>query len=380
MRSDIAIVGFYGSGSSAVIDLLREFDNCGVALDRDRKGRLRPYEHVLFYANGGLFETGALLTGVNSSYGSDKIICDFKDCMNRLNNNNFVSFGSYKWILGDKFMQATEKFLQEIGAVEMNNATYEHKVKTRFSPVMAALQLAAKIVYKRPVYRWGKKNINDKKPSFFCMPKEEQYFSAAQKYVKAYLDMCAQKGKDYMIYDQLVCPQHTHIIKKYFDENFKMIMVVRDARDVYSLSRYFWSKPPYGFSPPLPTDINEFASFWSKNVSFDQQYDNVKVIRFEDLVYQYDDTLKQIMDFIGLDGKNHVRKKAFFKPELSIKNTQTFTLDEEKLAQAQQIAELLPDCIYDFPYEVKTSYGEMFDDSKEVNEKTSYNREKKQHD
>ena len=51
---NIGIIGFYASGSSAVVDLLKEFDGVGIALDTDGNGNKRPYEHVPFVTSGGL--------------------------------------------------------------------------------------------------------------------------------------------------------------------------------------------------------------------------------------------------------------------------------------------------------------------------------------
>lgn len=375
-RKDVAIVGFYGSGSSALIDFLREFDNCGIALDKDIKGRHRPYEHFPFISSGGLFELGALVTNINSAYSSDMIFNNFIDCSKRLNDNNFVSFGSYKWLLGDKFMQATYDFLEELGVKEMPGIIAEHKQRTKFSLVMVFLQFAAKIVYHRPVYRWGKKNIYDKNKSLFCMPSNEKFFNAAKNYINAYFDMCAQENKEIMIYDQLICPQHSELINKYFDDNFKSIMVLRDARDIYSLSKYFWSKPPYGVASPLPNDIHNFVDYWSKTTDYNKNVKNTLTVNFEDLVYKYDETTKNIMNFLELDKKNHISKFKYFNPELSIKNTQTFLLSDEKAKEAETIAQLMPQCIYNFPYKIQTSYKEMFDDCKEVidkNKKTENN-------
>lgn len=371
MKTNVAVVGFYGTGSSALIDFLREFDRCGVALDRDAKGALRPYEHVPFYTSGGLFEFGELMTNVNSAYGSDMIINKFIDSVDRLNDNNFVSFGSYRWLTGNRFKEISEEFLEQLGVYEANGATSEHKVKTRFSLVMVLLQFAAKIVFGRPVYRWGKKNIYDNKPTMFGMPDKETFYRAAKQYVKKYFDICAQENKDVMVYDQLVCPQHTTLLDNYFDDSFKVITVHRDCRDIYSLSKYFWSKPPYGFSAPLPTDIDRFADYWEKNTTY-KEHKNLKRVQFEDLIYHYDETTAEIMEFLGLDEKDHIRKKQYFNPEFSIKNTQSFLMNEETKLEAEEIAKKLPKSVYDFPYEIKTSYSEMFDDSKEVNKKDVY--------
>lgn len=368
---NVSVFGFYGSGSSAVIDFLREFDNVGVALDKNHKGVLRPYEHFPFVSSGGLFECGALLTSVNSIYNSDKIINNFIKCNQRLNDNDFGSFGSYKWLVGDKFMKATEEFLEDIGAKKAgNNSTSEHKVRVRFSLVMCALQLAARIVYKRPVYKWGKKNVMDKEPTYYAMPTKETVYSAARKFVNKYFEMCAQPNMDAMIYDQLICPQHTNIMEHYFDDNFKAIAVERDPRDIYSLSKYFWSKPPYSITgAPLPTDIGEFCNYWQENMAYERNVKNLLIVKFEDLVYNYKETTDKILDFVGLDRAHHVRQYQYFNPEYSIKNTQSFLINDVAAKEADEVAKLLGEYVYEFPYKIDTTYKDMFDDTKEAIDK-----------
>jgi len=44
------------------------------------------------------------------------------------------------------------------------------------------------------------------------------------------------------------------------------------------------------------------------------------VIRFEDFVLKYDETSKIVNEFLGLNEKNHINIKKYFKPEISGKN------------------------------------------------------------
>ncbi len=46
MKLNIAVTGYYGTGSSAVTDLLREYDECVVVPYNNRN-----YEHVVFYTS-----------------------------------------------------------------------------------------------------------------------------------------------------------------------------------------------------------------------------------------------------------------------------------------------------------------------------------------
>ncbi|WP_175384404.1 sulfotransferase domain-containing protein [Bacillus sp. FJAT-27225] len=336
---------------------MKEFNGCGVTFGSDKE-----YEHIPFYADNGLFDLGAIMKNVNSSMRSDTAISSFIESMEWLDKNNFGWFGSYKWLVGNNFEKAVKNFVEEI-SVPISGITYSHYKRVRFSLFKVLLQLAAKIVYKRPVTKWGRVYVYDKKQLYFSMPTEEEFNNAARKFVNAYFEMCADKDKEIMIYDHLLWPQHTHLIADYFGDNFKMIVVNRDARDLYNLNKNYWYKPPVGNGTPLfPTTPEGFADYW-KRVTGEKSASNDRVlhVNFEDLVYKYNDTVQQIMAFLDLKPENHINKKQIFNPEKSIKNTQTFLINEDWRREAEILKEKIPQCTYEFPFKVQTSVSEMFD-------------------
>ena len=46
-------------------------------------------------------------------------------------------------------------------------------------------------------------------------------------------------------------------------------------------------------------------------------------IKFENLIYNYENSLEKIKLFLNLDGNNHKLKLNKFDPNISIKNTKT---------------------------------------------------------
>lgn len=357
-RLNVAVTGYVGTGSSAVVDLLKEFDCCGVTFGE------REYEHIPFYADNGLFDLGAILMNVNSSIRSDTAISSFIERMEWLNNHNFGWFGSYKWLVGNQFEKAVQEFVEEI-SVPIQGVTYSHYKKVKFSLFKVFLQLAAKIVYNRPVTKWGRTYVYDKKQMYFSMPTQEEFTKAAKKFVNAYFEMCAEPGKQIMLYDHLLWPQQAKLVDDYFEDNFKLIVVMRDARDLYNLNKNYWYKPPLGNGSPLfPTTPDGFADYWKRVREIEKINVNpnkVLQIQFEDLIYNYDQTVQQIIDFLGLSVGQHVHKKKYFDPARSIKNTQTYLVNEEWEREARAIKENIPQYTFDFPYSINTSISEMFD-------------------
>lgn len=373
-RINVAVTGFVGSGSSAVIDLLKEFDVCENALGKDK-----PYEHIPLYTHNGLLELGSILQNVNSPHNSDMAINGFIDSMERLNNNNFGWYGSYKWYVGDKFQKATQDFVSSISKV-VDGKTCEHTIKVKWSLIKVILQIAAKIVYKRPIPKLGRVYVYDKKPVYYSMPTSEEYYLAARKFINSYFEMCSTVDKQVMVYDHLIWPQHAKLVDDYFGDNFKVIIVLRDARDMFTLNKYYLYCPPIGNGKPLfPTEPKEFCEYWRRVNHCVKGVDSNKILylNFEDLVYNYDEALNKIIKFIGLKEINHVNKNRYFDPSKSIKNTQTFYINNEYYNESKIIEKEIPNHLYNFPYKIKTSFSEMFDDPNYVTKSKKDKKDKK---
>jgi hypothetical protein len=73
-------------------------------------------------------------------------------------------------------------------------------------------------------------------------------------------------------------------------------------------------------------------------------------IPFESLVYEYDDSINKIINYIKLSPNEHTNKLKYFNPDLSIKNTQIF-IDYPKLqSDIKLIEQRLEKHCYNFPY------------------------------
>ena len=94
----IAVTGYYGTGSSAVIDFLSEFKNVSCAIGNR-------YEHYPFLGQNAILDLENRLFDENSNYMiRDYAINEFIKEMKRQNDHNFGWFGSYKKLFGDKFI------------------------------------------------------------------------------------------------------------------------------------------------------------------------------------------------------------------------------------------------------------------------------------
>ena len=352
----VAVTSYCGTGSSAVIDLLSEYSSCTT------NGLIR-YEHIPFYTPNGIFDLeDKLINGVDI-HRTDEAIKSFKKEMNKLSKNNFGWFGSYEKMYGKEFNTLVDEFLSELNCFNIKGEWYGQYKGVRFSLIKVILQLGAKIIQNRKIHKWGRQYIiSGNRKMVVSFPSEDEFCRAAKKFVKGYLDMIGQNLDKNIIYDHLVLPHNAYRIPNYFDDDFRLIIVDRDVRDMYALSTYVW--PKIHSSAPFPKECNEFIEFWRRMKSCEKFIDDKRIfrLRFEDLVYNYEDTVRKIEEFIGLEANDHVNKKKLFDPEKSIKNTQNFTITDNLINDAKLIEDKLPEFVYEFPYEIRTSIEEAFDD------------------
>lgn len=318
-KLNVAVTGFYGTGSSAVIDLLREYTSVKVVPEI---GRL--YEHMPFYVSGGLFDTCTLLLHGNTPLGSDKIINNFIDAMDRINRYNFGWFGSYKSLFNDRFKENINRFVESISESRKGQNS-NHIIKSYFSPIKALAQLAAKIIYKRKFGKYGVGYKYDKKLVYFSMPTRDELYSAAKVFTDAYFELFNVPEANIKVYDHLIWPQQVDSHANCFSDNLKIIVLDRDPRDVFLCSKYIWCKPPIGHGDPhFPTDPTLYADEWRRTVSTENFNPNALRIHFEDLIYNYEETVGKIESFLGLNPSNHKSPQSKFNPSKSIENTQLF--------------------------------------------------------
>ena len=75
-------------------------------------------------------------------------------------------------------------------------------------------------------------------------------------------------------------------------------------------------------------------------------------MRFEDLIYSYENTSEKLFKFVGLDPQNHNNKKSRFDPAVSIKNTNMISRYPEFKKEIEYIEKNLSEYLYDFPTKI----------------------------
>ena len=149
---------------------------------------------------------------------------------------------------------------------------------------------------------------------------KELFYKKTKEYTDKLFEAANTEKKDFLMFDQLVPPSNTEKYLKYFNNLF-IFSIDRDPRDIYLLEKYVYK----GGVVPVE-NVEDFCS-WYKITREHKQFEHddpnrVMRLYFEDLIYHYDETVKNICSFIGLDPSFHVAPKTKLIPERSIVNTQ----------------------------------------------------------
>ena len=349
---NVAVTGYQGTGSGAVLDLLKEYEGIEVVPTIGRT-----YEHLPFYYKGGLFDLCTALTVARNPISTDVAINRFLESMMSLYKNRYIWMGNYKEICGEDFLRLNDSFVEKICS-PFNTLNHSHYVRTKFSLIRLLLQCLAKLVYGKPIVQPGIKTVVDNKSSYISLVSTDALFEAAREYTKGYLDLVS-KGCDASIrvFDHLLLPQHIDVYNECFTEDLKIIVLNRDIRDMYLINKYVYTQSKYGrFAtmllkkrvPYFPCTPKAFSEMWDKLIIPSFNNPNCLNLEFEDLIYNYEDTVRIIEDFIGIDSSAHVRKGRFFDPTRSINNTQLFLCSDD---WAKEVSSFDEKWCYGYPFQ-----------------------------
>lgn len=328
----IAVASFMGSGSSAAIDLLREYENVNCPNGS--------YEYVYLYCPNGLFDLEDKLLLNNNALRSDEALRTFETAMQELFGNEHWWFASYKTKVTPNFMELVNEFVDSI-SYQIKGYWYDHQ------KVSANRQRWAYILKKlgRPAASVSRKYHDEMRLSY---PSDDDFFEAASKFVeKTLLGIARDDNEKTLLVDQLLLPHNFYRKDNYFSrDRLKVILVIRDPRDVFILNKYYWR--PAGEPIPYSDDVSLFCKQYRSVRSSVLPYDacNVLEINFEDLVLDHQNSLTAIEGFCGPWLGEHTKQGKYFKPEESARNICVYRDKKEYEEEAAIIESQLSEYLY----------------------------------
>lgn len=347
MNKIIIPMGYMGSGSSAITDLISEFEGYDI-----NNGS---FEYVFLHCPNGLFDLEDKLLVGNNAVRSDEAIHSFRNMMNDLYSKKLWWPANYKKNLSPDFMKITEEFLGEIIQYEPDDFWYMQEKLDAGMFIKMCVRKAVRILTRDKVMLKKPLSYSPMQLSFIDA---ESFYAASRKYLNSLFEEMGLQ-EHHLVLDQLLLPYNLYRMENYFGEEAECFVIDRDPRDVYISNKYVWAK--MGVVVPYPTNPEQFCVYYRRMREQERPTDNPHVHRFhfEDLIYRYEESVDRVCDNLGLDKDMHKHQKTSFVPERSIQNTQLFNYpeyrEEMKIIEAQ-----LKEFLYDFPYARDVDMGQVF--------------------
>ena len=192
--------------------------------------------------------------------------------------------------------------------------------------------------------------------SFLELLKEKAYFSAIDKetfykYAREYIEKVVRElnpeNKEFVMVDQLLPPSNIYQYLSYFDD-IKVIVIDRDPRDLFINANEFYREKIIPYS-----DVEQYCKWYElvrrhrKTEVYDPEH--VLFVQFEDMIYQYEKTMEQLVEFSGIRKDNWTSPRSHFDPSVSIKNTNLSAKFPKYKDDVAYIEQHLKEYLYDFP-------------------------------
>lgn len=311
----ILVLGYGWSGSSAVVDYLREFDDL---FEPEKEFRLIKDPRGLIDLRHELIDRYDVLN-------SDIAIREFKwfASMCYQCHSKFKNGLDYADVFGDKYIEYTDEFVNSLSTFKYNSTWWY--LQWRFSfPKLLLYKMKTKLKQSDTMY--------------FINCSGEYFDQKVKEYINNLFSIAtSNKNISSVILDQAIPVSLTSEAKHYFD-SYKIIVVDRDPRDIYV--DLIKGRNLIGQELALSHDVSKYIKWHNSLRTYKEKFDeNVIQISFEDFVLNHDETSRKICDFLKIEIDNQAQKGKYFKMDQSTKNIglyhkYQFQNEIDKIAQA----------------------------------------------
>lgn len=343
----VGVSGYGYTGSGAMLDFLKEFRDCECVFDE---------EFMLPYCPHGLQDLEYhLMTGGTRYFSSDIAIKEYKGLIKNLTTPRSMYRKKFKGELcaiTDQYIVSIADLIWE-GCSCFDRLCSDNFIKKRlrFTLYSRLIRLYEKVTKKRYPFPTGDRMYLSVCPERF-LENTKSYIREVLQGFQCNLDKIVVLNQPFDVND----PRRS---MKFFD-NPKAIIVDRDPRDVYLLFKRGLSFT-YSFTPS--GSVDDFIKYYLLNRVMNNYSEDEDIIRirYEDMIYQYNEVCEKVISFLGLDGSGWM-KGTCFDPEVSINNTQLFMRFPEYMEDIKKIEQEIPEYLYPFEqFIVKPTYdSEIF--------------------
>lgn len=315
----LSVSGYNWSGSSAAMDLLKEYEETTVIMHP---------EWYFIDQPDGIRDLEFHLSGYGTYFGSDVAIQRFiKYCEDHKD---------YQEATKGIFLDASKRYIDSIIQVKWKG----YSVYDRYRLSKSERRI------------WDLRHYSD------ILLHKLFHVSRNSNAREMYLSVCPQnfleKTQDYieeLIYAAGGGREKVNVVKHLFPANnpepsFKyvkdpyVIIVDRDPRDIFVQCK----AESVACFPSQ--DVEKFVEYYKswRFMKNENESNRILRIQFEDLVYHYEETVERIEKFVGIE--KHIFPKKYFIPEESKKTTRLYCEKNEFQEEIKYIEDTIPEYLY----------------------------------
>ena len=334
----ITSTGFGDSGSSAITDLLSEYEGI--------KSYGSEWECTFLHMPGGL---GDLENAVSEGHRlkTDYAIKQFLKLSKKLSQQEI-----YKKAFKNQFYKISIDFIESFFKIKwkgmyediqsdfLSELSFNDKKFIDFSSTYYTLNKSKKFdMYESDSWRPSYIPYTD----MYYSCDLDGFYSAAKKYTKSLFDIAAE-DEERLFLDQLLPPISTQKYLNYIEYETKVFIVDKDPRDLFLVEKLFNGSRFIPFE-----DVNVFIN-WYKQTR-EKSYENkdsgvIYHCLLNELIQNYDAQCKKIEAFLKIDSNLHKSKLEKFNPEKSAVNINLFLKYNNYSDEINTITKELSDFLY----------------------------------
>ena len=330
----VTCASYYGTGSSAITDLLSEYDCCK---------SLYEYEFRFVQDPEGISDLEFNLVENHHRHNSGHALKRYRNKVDFLAGNKLIK--KYEPYFNYNWKKISYEYIEQL--TDFTYKGYWHQDVIDKGMWFYTIKRVHNKLLQSTVWRNVKdRNLDEMKDEItLCSaPSEYKFLKLTRDYIDKLFASANPEGKPLVVVDQIVPPSNTNRFLRYFND-INVFIVERDPRDIYLLEKYIWK------GKVVPVEDVEVFCKWYKYTRAHRLHektidDKVMFIQFEDLIYNYETTVESIEKWLGLNNKDHTNAKKHLDPQRSQKNTKLW----EQISNVEKEMEIIEHNLKEYLY------------------------------
>lgn len=325
----VSCASYYGSGSSALTDLVSEYD--GIK-------SLTEYEFRFVHDIDGIADLEYHLVDCHNRHNSGHALKRFWKLCQFNHGTGFIE--RYEPYFGGNYLNLSKEYVDGLTDFCFKGYWFgDWYDKGRMFYYAKSLQ--NKIYRKLKI----KRSVMPHEITLASHPTREKFLNITRQYIQKLMEAANPENKPILMMDQILPSSNINKCLRYFPDDTKLVIVTRDPRDVFFSEKFVWHEDVAPHDPEL--FCKWFNYTHSSNCEEIPNPEKVILINFEDLIYNYENMVSRIEKFLDLKPENHSRPFKGLNPKRSFGNTQLWKKFEDQ-ESLRIIEKNLPQYLYDF--------------------------------